>query len=533
MVLGFQRLNERTQRPNTLINFIKPLPGPDSDLANDFLSRIAAISYPIMRAHHITVMSLEEYPPNPEFVGRNFNAGEVIQLVLKAPRTGRWLSFRSVQMVMMHELAHCKQMNHSKAFWGVRDGYAEHLRLLWERKYFGEGVWGKGQTLLSGRYTDDARPDASEDVASLCGGVYRGRGRKRKRGGGDDQKPKLSYAERQQRRIARKFGKHGEGTAVGDDLITKERLEKGRTTAARPKVAGSKRGRELRAAAALARFETAKQAPGEEEAEVLDGSETESGSDEEDYEEVAEGTKLVDERGRGVVDVKGNDLVRICEDEDMRDGNAQREMDELWGLDDAGSDESTSPLSSRTRRPQTSNGHAASKAATESSQQGTKRDSHNDSKVKSIPVEDRARDKSSITASASGSRIKITKATNPARPKRPAELAATGTATSLTAPTISTPPFTVSQSEPSPANPHSSPINALPTSAHPSPTCPICSLTNPAEAATCQACAHVLDRSRFNGDVWACTANEDCRASEYLNAGDCGICGICGAARRR
>ena len=220
----------------------------------------------------------------------------------------------------------------------------------------------------------------------------------------------------------------------------------------------------------------------------------------------------------------------------MRDGNAQREMDELWGLDDAGSDESTSPLSSRTRRPQPSNGHAASEAATESSRQGTKGDSHDDSKVKSIPDEDRAQDdfsESSIKASAQSSRITITKATNPAQPKRPTQLPATHTATSLTAPTISTPPFTVSQSEPSPANPHSSPINALPTSAHPSPTCPICSLTNPAEAATCQACAHVLDRSRFNGDVWACTANEDCRASEYLNAGDCGICGICGAARRR
>ncbi len=55
-----------------------------------------------MKEHHLSVMTLEEYEPNPEFLGRNFNSGEVIQLVLKA-RSGRWLSFNSVQMVMMHE----------------------------------------------------------------------------------------------------------------------------------------------------------------------------------------------------------------------------------------------------------------------------------------------------------------------------------------------------------------------------------------------------------------------------------------------
>jgi DNA-dependent metalloprotease WSS1 len=56
-----------------------------------------------MKEHYISVMSLEEFPPNRQFVGRNFNAGEVIQLVLKSPSTGRWLPFNYVQMVMMHE----------------------------------------------------------------------------------------------------------------------------------------------------------------------------------------------------------------------------------------------------------------------------------------------------------------------------------------------------------------------------------------------------------------------------------------------
>ena len=103
MPLGIERINARRKQPNDRITFIKPLEGPDKALAEDFLERIAAICNPIMKEHHLSIMSLEEYEPNLEFVGRNFNAGEVIQLVLKAPYTGHWLPFKYVQMVMMHE----------------------------------------------------------------------------------------------------------------------------------------------------------------------------------------------------------------------------------------------------------------------------------------------------------------------------------------------------------------------------------------------------------------------------------------------
>lgn len=101
MPLGLQRFNERTQRPNDHINFIKPLSSSspqDQKIAQDFLERIAAQCYPVMKQHTLLVNSLEEYPPNPEFLGRNFNAGEAIQLVLK-DKAGRWLSFKFVQMV--------------------------------------------------------------------------------------------------------------------------------------------------------------------------------------------------------------------------------------------------------------------------------------------------------------------------------------------------------------------------------------------------------------------------------------------------
>ena len=88
MPLGILRLNERHQRPNSRITFIKPLPGPDAPLAQDYLERVAAICHPIMKRYYLSITSLEEYEPNPDFMGRNFNNGEVIQLVVNHPRSG-------------------------------------------------------------------------------------------------------------------------------------------------------------------------------------------------------------------------------------------------------------------------------------------------------------------------------------------------------------------------------------------------------------------------------------------------------------
>lgn len=112
MPFGFQRLNERQQRPNQNIVFIKPLEGPDKEIAQDFLERIAAICAPITKANHLFVASLEEFPPNREFWGRNFNAGECIQLVLKSPTNGRWLPFRFVQMVRTHPISYIRMCRH-------------------------------------------------------------------------------------------------------------------------------------------------------------------------------------------------------------------------------------------------------------------------------------------------------------------------------------------------------------------------------------------------------------------------------------
>ncbi|KAF2433790.1 WLM-domain-containing protein [Tothia fuscella] len=328
MPLGFERLNERVQRPNKLINFIRPLPGSTSTHSQDFLERIAAICYPIMKTHHIAVQALEEYEWNREFIGRNFNAGEVIQLVLRS-RSGAWMPFKQVQMVMMHELAHCKQMNHSKAFWAVRDGYCGELRGLWYKGYSGEGFWGSGRGLERGEWVSDVMPAVRDMPEHTCGGTFRSgrRGRKRKRGAAEgEEKPKVSYAERQQRRILKKFGTGG--VALGDDEATRVKLEEGKKKPkGKPRVAGSARGRDLRAAAALARFDQAKSE------EVKKEEDTEDDSDD-DYDwPLTDDEAVTTQDGKKVFDGKGHDMVRVCDAEDEDDINVKRELQELIDID--------------------------------------------------------------------------------------------------------------------------------------------------------------------------------------------------------
>ena len=95
MPIGLQRINDRHPQPSSQIVFIKALPGPNQKYARDFLERIAAICHPIMKTNHLSIMTLEEHEANREFVGRNFNNGEIIQLVLKSQVSGQWLSFKT------------------------------------------------------------------------------------------------------------------------------------------------------------------------------------------------------------------------------------------------------------------------------------------------------------------------------------------------------------------------------------------------------------------------------------------------------
>lgn len=422
-----------------------------------------------MKAHHFSITSLEEYEPNREFVGRNFNAGEVVQLVLRAQHSGHWLSFRSVQMVMIHELAHCAQMNHSAAFWKVRNSLADELRVLWGNGYTGDGFWSKGETLLSEQYDRKGGVRDEEVLPNhICGGTFRsGRSGKRKRKGEAQQKSSMTYAERQQRRIARKFGING--VKLGDDELTRVKLEDGKRPKGKPRVAGSARGRELRAAAALARFEDQKPEKIEEVKKEEDdgGSETES-----DYEGAGKYKEAIDLNGSRILDSKGNGMVKICEDEDHDDVYVKQEMEELQQIDLNGLHERYLPT------------------------HGKEPDSLVDIK----------KEEGSYS-------MRYTSQPNP--------IPASQVSSDRRSSKHRSPDFLTTPS----CQSHTSPPSQR------FPVCPICSLAKEASAVTCLACAHVLCPENIRGH-WKCDSAM-CEGTQYVNGGDCGVCGVCGSRQSK
>lgn len=227
-------------------------------------------------------------------------------------------------------------MNHGRGFWAERNKFAGELRGLWEKGYTGEGFWGQGRELESLRVHAGNMVDVGvgREVEGLCGGTFRSRGRKRRRRRRmEDGKGALTWREQRDRRIEKKFGRNG--VALGEDEDARIKLEIGKkgTLGGKPRVAGSKRGRELRAAAALARFETQKEeqkAKKEmENEEDEDSSTTDSDEPDDDQAGRTKGKPAVDINGNQLLDSMGFTMVKVCGDEDTDDINVKKEMDEF------------------------------------------------------------------------------------------------------------------------------------------------------------------------------------------------------------
>lgn len=403
-------------------------------------------------------------------------------------------------MVMVHELAHCAQMNHGREFWKVRNAFAGELRELWAKGYTGDGLWGRGQTLLSGEYDSGGRTEDEVLPAHVCGGTFRSwRGGKRKRGGGGGaEKKKETYAERQQRRIKKKFGVNG--VALGGDEETKVKLEKGKKAKGKPRVAGSVRGRELRAAAALARFEEKK----EEEEDVkheewmLSGSETES-----DYEDAEVKGEAFDIDGSRMRDGKGHGMVKVCEDEDQDDVHVKQEIEELQGLDDVRTSSQATTAARDWTTVDRKDPRHAERAGTSLREVLTPSytDPPDRIRMQDIPQYVEKEDRPSV---------KDTKAVHiNVRPLLSVKKDISNEKASQT-----------------PNPPENAPTA---TSGSSEMICPICSMSNGPGSLLCIACSHVLDTSKITR-YWQCRSGA-CQGSQYINAADCGRCGICGARK--
>lgn len=184
------RLNDPDTARNPYINFTSSLQTyANHEEALHLLQALAAIYKPVMKTHGLHVNHLQEFEPNNEFAGRNWNAGENIEMVLRRRNDhSRFLPFGLICAVFAHELAHNVHMNHVPRLHGA---LTRQLTTEWKdlqkRGYYGDGFWSGGQRLgdESWRVGDAAGASASNLFPdTLCGGARRRRAagnRKRRR----------------------------------------------------------------------------------------------------------------------------------------------------------------------------------------------------------------------------------------------------------------------------------------------------------------------------------------------------------------
>lgn len=545
MPLNTLRLNhQRSSHPNDRIVFIKPLPRPpseqaDYELADTFLRAIAAQCVPLMKNHYLSVTTLEEHEWNTQFAGCNYNNGEVIQLVLRT-KSGKWMPFNAVQMVMMHELAHNAHMNHGKDFWKTRNLYADDMKALWAKGYTGEGFWGSGRALSDMSAVMGNNVLHSEELKNLplCGGTYRSRNRKRR---GRTDQPELTWKEKRDLRVEKKFGKHG--VALGEDEDKRMTLEIQRKgpIGGKPRVAQSARGRELRAAAALARFDTNKKEVGD----LKDPRQARAGSsdDEDDYEDLDAGLEDArDATGRKILDGRGYGMIRVSNHEDPDNADAQHEIHDFNTLDCYFNSFRLDQEAAGMRAGQAATaGKSATPPQTAMTVRALDADTSKGSQSpRARPGKQQPRASTPAVQSAVRSQLPLSERSVS---KNDAQGAWNSRKTRKTSPalldTYTGKPTSTSLNSAKSASSSPQPTKGpLPGSTECSQrstttTCAICSLENPRLNATCLACSHVLD-PRKDPRNWSCQSEVCSRSgSGYLNAGDAGICGVCGLRRTR
>jgi DNA-dependent metalloprotease WSS1 len=272
----------------------------------------------------------------------------------------------------------------------------------------------------------------------------------------------------------------GEGDKVGADDSVRSSLEKGKKNMSAPKIAQSNRGRELRAAAALARFEKQQQ---EEKVEGVVGIDDNTGDDTE-YDE--EDDRMVDVGGgRCLIPVSGEEDGEIEQDQLRR---------ELLGLVEACGPGITTPL---VQYRADLNEARVKGGRVIANQKGEKATSENG------PVngsKEPIYDSLQILSASLG---------------KPESLP-TGFSRSPTKFNVSDDPILL---EPKTQATLLSPIQLSASKT----ICSACTTANDPDAITCMVCANVVAPEKIKNS-WRCPCS---KGTQYLNSEDSGVCGIC------
>ncbi|EPX74586.1 WLM domain-containing protein [Schizosaccharomyces octosporus yFS286] len=133
------RLND-DEHPNEYVVFITAVKDAQERFAKDYLNRIAAMAFPIMKNNGFGITSLDEVTYNSQFWGRNWNRGECVELVLRDSR-GNWLPFEFVMDVFLHELCHIWRGPHDKTFYNHLSHLRQELTELYAKSYKGPGKY--------------------------------------------------------------------------------------------------------------------------------------------------------------------------------------------------------------------------------------------------------------------------------------------------------------------------------------------------------------------------------------------------------
>ncbi|KAF8591279.1 hypothetical protein K439DRAFT_1627008, partial [Ramaria rubella] len=258
------------------------------------------------------------------FLGRNWNAGETVELVLRDARD-RFHSTSRMLGVFCHELAHIKHMDHSSAFHSLRRQLSAEVAELRRKGYYGDGYWSAGTRLsdskrVSGGWADQELPEYT------CGGAHSqsrnlalpSRRRRRARRPAGPSLTTGAQTQKQRKAGSRVTSKYAFDDAGGGSVLDRN-VEKGDKGSGFGKRAGSRRAREERALAAERRLmqSQGKSSPEQPQPEHSESEVSGAEDDSTNFERVALETDK--ERLKWMRDVIGEEDMGALRDDDDDD----------------------------------------------------------------------------------------------------------------------------------------------------------------------------------------------------------------------